>query len=359
MSGMNGHRPDKPYKGLMPYEEKDASFFFGRETEREIITANLMASRLTLLYGASGVGKSSVLCAGVAHHLRQLAEQNLAEFNAPEFVVVVFNSWRDDPLTDLTHRVAMAVARALNNQTLEPMPPSRTLDQNLGTWSERIDGDLLIILDQFEEYLAYHPGEASEGTFAGEFSQAVNRPDLRVNFLLSIRDDALAKLDRFKGQIPNLFDNYLRLDHLDRDAARVAIERPIDEYNRLRGPVDPEVEIEATLVEAVLEQLEPLAGQAVLSQIGRGRVGDGPAPKRAQIETPYLQLVMTRLWDEELRAGSHILRLETLNQLGDAEQIVRSHLDAAMRALPGDERDVAARVFNHLVTPGSLPLECC
>ena len=38
-----------PYKGLMPYTKDDAAYFFGRERERELITANLMASRLTLL----------------------------------------------------------------------------------------------------------------------------------------------------------------------------------------------------------------------------------------------------------------------------------------------------------------------
>ena len=63
----------------MPYFVDDAPFFFGREAEQEIIIANLMASRLTLLYGASGVGKSSVLHAGVVHHLRQVAKQNLTE----------------------------------------------------------------------------------------------------------------------------------------------------------------------------------------------------------------------------------------------------------------------------------------
>ena len=54
-----------PYKGLMPYTEADAAFFFGRDAEREVIIANLRAARLTLLYGESGVGKSSVLGAGV------------------------------------------------------------------------------------------------------------------------------------------------------------------------------------------------------------------------------------------------------------------------------------------------------
>ena len=68
-----------PYKGLTPYSEEDAPFFFGRETEQELITANLMAYRLTLLYGPSGVGKSSVLNAGVVRRLREQARRNVAE----------------------------------------------------------------------------------------------------------------------------------------------------------------------------------------------------------------------------------------------------------------------------------------
>ena len=56
-----------PYKGLIPYTEQDAAFFFGREQDQAIITANLMSTRLTVLYGPTGAGKSSVLRAGVAH----------------------------------------------------------------------------------------------------------------------------------------------------------------------------------------------------------------------------------------------------------------------------------------------------
>jgi putative ribosome biogenesis GTPase RsgA len=67
-----------PYKGLAHYEEQDARFFFGRDRDREIIRANLAARRLTLLYGESGVGKSSVLRAGVVHDLRERALRDLA-----------------------------------------------------------------------------------------------------------------------------------------------------------------------------------------------------------------------------------------------------------------------------------------
>ena len=67
-----------PYKGLRPFDDADSDvpFFFGRDRDRELIIANLVASRLTVLYGETGVGKSSVLRAGVAHHLRAEARRS-------------------------------------------------------------------------------------------------------------------------------------------------------------------------------------------------------------------------------------------------------------------------------------------
>jgi hypothetical protein len=104
--------PPAPYKGLVPYDEADTPFFFGREREREIISANLLSSRLTLLYGPSGVGKSSVLRAGVVSHLRDVARENAEPGKAGEFVVVLFDSWRDPPLPELLRHVREGLARA-------------------------------------------------------------------------------------------------------------------------------------------------------------------------------------------------------------------------------------------------------
>jgi ABC-type phosphate transport system ATPase subunit len=83
--------PVTPFKGLAAFEatEADAMLFFGREREREIIAANLLASRVTVLYGASGVGKSSVLRAGVAYRLRELEAKNLADGRRRELAVVL------------------------------------------------------------------------------------------------------------------------------------------------------------------------------------------------------------------------------------------------------------------------------
>ena len=74
VTGVN--TPDSPYKGLAAFgdSELDALLFFGRERERDLVIANMIASRLTVLYGPSGVGKSSLLSAGVARSLREEPE---------------------------------------------------------------------------------------------------------------------------------------------------------------------------------------------------------------------------------------------------------------------------------------------
>ena len=109
--------------------------------------------------------------------------------------------------------------------------------------------------------------------------------------------------------------------------------------------------IEDTLVEKVLQQVG--SGRMVRAVSGdtpvRGPIDSHRTDER--VETPYLQLVMTRLWNEEQRAGSRVLRVETLDRLGGAAKIVGTHLDAAMSSLTPAETEVAARIFNHLVTP--------
>jgi WD40 repeat protein len=347
--------PQAPYRGLTPYSERDAQLFFGREQECDLVIANMMASRLTLLYGASGVGKTSLLRAGVTHELQASSRRNVADYGTPEFVVVYFNRWSDDPLAGLTHRIHESARTFLGEQTAPPQIGSAGLAETLDGWTTNLEADLLIILDQFEEYFLYHPHDDGDGSFAVEFPRAVNRADLRVSFLVTIREDALARLDRFKGRLPNLFDNYLRTRHLDAAAARAAIEKPLEAYNRLVSAAEP-FTAEPELVQMVLDQVQ--IGKVVLGPGGRGMVEQdaGLAASNQRIETPYLQLVLTRLWREEAAAGSHTLRAQTLRRLGGAQQIVHTHLDEALGALPAHQQEVAAGIFHHLVTPSGTKI---
>jgi WD40 repeat protein len=328
--------PETPYVGLVPYGEGDAPFFFGRERERKIVTANLRAARLTLLYGPSGVGKTSLLHAGVVSHLRELA--------GPALAVAVFSSWSDDPLPALTEEIRRAVSEALGEEVEAPAPGT-PFAETLEGWTGRVRR-ILVVLDQFEDDFLYHPDEDGEGTFFAEFPGVVNEPNLRVNFLLSIREDALAKLDRFEGRIPNLFGNYIRVDHLTRADARAAVEGPIAEYNRRQAEGAEPYAIEPALVDAVVEAAA--SGRLALAAAGNGELAAEAAS--GKVETPFLQLVMERLWRATVAAGSHRLTTATLAELGGAQRIVENHLLEALGSLAAPEQAAAADLFRFLVS---------
>ncbi|MDB9426193.1 hypothetical protein PN437_15060 [Microcystis aeruginosa CS-564/01] len=362
MFSPNNHQeiPDCPYQGLMPYLEEQADFFFGREKWSAIITDNLMVSRLTILYGTSGVGKTSVLRAGVAHHLRQLAQKNLKESGQPEFAVVVFSAWRDEPVAGLVQKVEKDVKKIL--PAVEVPELGTSLAKTLENWAKVLvtdperSGKLLIILDQFEEYFQYHSHEDGEGTFAFEFPRAINQSGLPVNFLISLREDALAKLDYFKGRISNLFGNYLRIPHLDEESAVDAIRKPLGVFNQRLKAGEKSIGIETELVQEVLEQVK--VGKVSFVESGKGGKDLQSAETTGEIESSYLQLVMERLWKEEMKIGSDCLRLETFKRLGKAENIVKQHLNERMESLSlsGEEKNIAAQVFQYLVTPGGTKI---
>ena len=113
-------------------QQKTAPFFFGREAECEIISANLMASRLTLLYGISGVGKSSVLRAGVIPFVRRVADQNRSDPEEPQFAIVEFSSWQDEPTEALIRRVHETLGDESQGRDGELPPPVGFVDRSLG-----------------------------------------------------------------------------------------------------------------------------------------------------------------------------------------------------------------------------------
>ncbi len=141
----------------------------------------------------------------------------------------------------------------------------------------------------------------------------------------------------------------LRLDHLDADAARAAILEPLDAFAALGGPG---VVAEPALVAAIVDQVA--SGRIESRLAGRGIVESGS--RRGRIEAAYLQLVLERLWEVERQRGSDVLRAATLAELGGAGRIVQEHLQRALAGLDEPERELASRLFNHLVTPSGTKI---
>ncbi|TBR58966.1 hypothetical protein B4U84_24165 [Westiellopsis prolifica IICB1] len=249
----------KPYPGLEPYQQKDAIFFFGREVWRQKIIDCLKANKLTVLYGESGVGKSSLLQAGVATHSYLLAEENHKnkEIGVPKYVVVIFKNWQEKDLSYLSrkllNKVQESVAEVMESDLESLEQEKKEIKDKLQQEAEKKqyafpsdfylelkvltkiigeknwDGQLFIILDQFEEYFQNYPQE--EDPFVKEFSHVVNSESLAVNFLIAIRSDEFYKIERrFKKYISNSIRN-IELPPLDINSAQDAIQKPIERYN--------------------------------------------------------------------------------------------------------------------------------
>lgn len=349
-----------PYKGLMPYEETDAIYFFGREKWRDVIIDNLRASRLSVLYGSSGVGKSSVLRAGVVHTLQQQARQNRELYGKPELAVVYFNQWQGEPLEQLRKQLEKNIETFFTEPQNIPISTSIPFDRALQEWIQKLTKErgidkLFVILDQFEDYFLYQGHQLEEGTFGAEFPKVVNQPGLPVNFLISLREDAVSKLDKFEQRLPHLWGNLIRLEPLDELSASDAIRKPVKEYNRQFRTNQPSISIEPALIQAVIEQVK--IGRMSIGEKGRGGIDSSvETAQEVPIETPFLQMVMIRLWQEEVNLGSHRLRKTTLDKLGGANQIVKEHLDGRLDKLSTQEQIAAAHIFNYLVTPSGAKI---
>ena len=296
----------RPYKGLANFDdsELDARLFFGRDAERDTLVANLLANRLTVLYGASGVGKSSLLRAGVAQLLR-----------GQETTVVVHGAWIERPVDALIESIKSA---------LPPLGPTAGLADTVAAAAR--GGDVVLLLDQLEEYFLYH---GAGGPLVDALHELLRRPGLRVSVLLSVRDDALAQLDALSGRLPETFGNLLRLEPLGPRAAGEAIVEPLRTFADVTGE---QVAAEGSLVETL-----------------QSEVADG-------LSAPFLQLVLDRVWEEERQNGSDELQLTTLNRLGGSRAIAAAHVDAALDSVAADRRVVIGRIIRQLVTPSGTKI---
>jgi WD40 repeat protein len=330
----------EPFKGLNTFGEEDQDIFFGRKNNIELITDHLRLFRLTILHGASGVGKSSILRAGVAAKLRQETkdhQDNQEEDEAPLIAVVVFPPLNESWLSkegEAHERLKEQIEKSITEIAPNIQPPNKNLKfiPILEAWIEKIkeegkEGKLLIIFDQFEDFFLAYPEKEEQKMYAEALASAVNYFGLQVNFLISIRSSEFTKLERFKSFIPNLMDKSIELKRLFRDSAEAAIKKPIEFYNKQDKQ---KIKIENSLVEEVLEQVK--AGED-------------------EFEAAYLQMVMQSLWDKKKEKDSFSLNLQTLEDLGSAQGIVETHFKNQMNKLDERESKIAANIFCYLVTP--------
>ena len=107
-----------PYPGLEAFTAENRHYFFGRGRDTQLLISNLYASALTVVYGSSGVGKTSVILAGVVPEVEREGDA----------VIVVHRTWQDaERARSLGPLMAEAVARRMGGAPLDPPAASERL----------------------------------------------------------------------------------------------------------------------------------------------------------------------------------------------------------------------------------------
>jgi tetratricopeptide (TPR) repeat protein len=291
--------PRSPYKFLDYFEPEDADLFFGREQECRELHRKFHASRLLILHGESGTGKTSLIRAGL-----------IPQLPVDGYVPVYVRA-----LQEPTQAIKDTMIRELGMERRHSDAP---LVSFLGAATARFSKTVVLILDQFEEFFLRFPLEVRQ-TFHQELGACLAaRLDVRV--IIALRDDYFGLLAEFQEAIPDIFTHQMHLSRLTRTQALAAAVEPV---KRVGLTID-----ETLLAEAILPQLD--------------EPGQGIAP-------PLLQIVCDALYQHAQDAGRTHIGQEDYAAIGDVRQALGRYLDTTLRRF-GREQPQARAVLKALVT---------
>jgi len=264
--------PQSPFAGLAAFTPRMAPYFTGRERFALTLAGAVLRSRVTVLYGQSGSGKSSVLGAALPQALQATLRRAAEATQRAPFRLLHFRRWHPGFETRL-FRAAAAKLGSWRNSNLAAAVADWERDRNQ-------KAPVILVLDQFEEFLRYH-SKPTETRFVRDLATVVADPDIEARVLLSLREDSVASLDALRSLIPGILSSPVQLRPLDRTAAEQAIRKPVAKWSEERFG-DPEaIGVEPELVDAMLDQVE----QTTLGGPSAGKL----------VELPLLQLALERV----------------------------------------------------------------
>ncbi len=324
---MNGAKSNNPFKGLYPYEERDAKFFYGRRIEAETIFRLVQSNMLTVLFGKSGIGKTSLLNAGL-----------FPKLFANKFLPVKLRLNYSPLSNPLLEQVKTGIQQQLKEHSVREVKKgakdsahSFTEKETLWEYFNRVEhvdelGQSIIpvvVLDQFEELFTigkYHPDRADlveqlyyivenqipdffqeEDTEKGE-DFPYSCTTLGVKLLLGLREDYLPHLNSLKRKIPSIDRVLYRVLHFNGKQAREVLEmsgRFVDEKTQkdiLRQFYPEEIRIEENISDENLEVEPSLLSLLCYQMIENGVISLSGQEKNA---------IFVNFYEEELSKLPH------------------------------------------------------
>ena len=305
----------KPYVGPRAFQREEKDLFFGRPREIRDLSWLIIAHALVLLYAASGVGKSSLLNAGVIPVLEQehgcevlsparVSGSLPAAFSEAEveniYAFNVLSSWSEEPVDprDLTHT---DILRFLAGR------PHR-LDES-GEPLLRV-----IIVDQFEELFTFAPERWREREGLVRQLSAALEADPLLRAVLAMREEFVGAFEAFAPLLPHGARTRFHLEPLGPKAAIRAVEDPL-------GLTDRKIEPKASrqLVDELLK---------IRVKGSRGQVIEAVGP---YVEPVQLQVSCLKLWDD-LPIDVKIITPDHVKTFGDVNEALQRFYEEALSA---------------------------
>jgi DNA-binding SARP family transcriptional activator len=305
---------DNPYKGLLAFTEADAALFYGREALTQRLVERLAEAedhhRFLTVVGPSGSGKSSLVKAGLVPALRRGALPGADKW----FVLGMV------PGAHPFEELETALLRIAVN------PPASLLDQlqdgerGLLRAVRRVlpsDGELLLIIDQFEELFTLVADREVTARFLNGLIAAISDPRSPLRVVATLRADFYDRPLLHSGLSEVMQQRTEVVIPMTADELVRAIERPAAQVGVVVQP-----ELVAALVAEVNEQPGAL---------------------------PLLQYTLSELFEE--RADDR-LTLDAYRQLGGIGGALAQRADAVYDALDAPGQTAARALFSRLVTLG-------
>ncbi len=186
---------DSPFKFLEAYGKSDRHLFFGRDKEIEELYSLIRKSNLVVVYGLSGVGKTSLIRCGLVNELDE-SEVVMHEIRRRQHIV---ESLREELAKFLklpdgpgTYSPAELVQKTFN-KFLRP---------------------IFLFFDQFEELFIL--GDLDEKREFMQTVAAIRELDLPCTITLILRQEYLGHLTDLKKEVPFLFDYAMQVRQMDR-----------------------------------------------------------------------------------------------------------------------------------------------
>jgi WD40 repeat protein/class 3 adenylate cyclase len=311
---------EPPFKGLQYFDEADSDLFFGRE----LLTAKLVnrlreTGFLSVIIGASGSGKSSLVRAGLIPALKK--GETLPDGTRPP---EGSRDWRVHVITPTAHPL-QALATELTRDSESVTATATLMDdlmqdpRSLALFLNRQNPKqhTLLALDQFEELFTLCRDEFEREAFIDNLLMTLNQNGGNTTLILTLRADFYAHL----AQYPELRDAVAKQQEYIGPMATEELRRAIEEPAKRGHWV-----FEPALVDLILRD-----------------VGDEPGA------LPLLSHALLETWKR--RAG-HTLTLKGYADAGGVRGAIAHTAESVYQNLSSEEQTIARNIFLRLTELG-------